>query len=112
MTESVITDQDIDLTRYLPSDEDGLGSSRPLSWRVWNRVRMWFIVCPWAGIQDVFKAIIAREYLATVKKQSEYGDAVFDIISRHQRGKTGPADHGETPGIYHGYLEELFEDAY
>ena len=33
-------------------------------------------------------AIIAREYLATVKSSPEYGDAVFDIINRHRGGKT------------------------
>lgn len=37
--------------------------------------------------QDVFKAIIAREYLATVKEQSGIRGCI-DIINRHQRGKT------------------------
>ena len=44
VTESVIADQDIDFNAvFAQSDEDGLGSSRPLSWRVWNRVRMWLL---------------------------------------------------------------------
>ena len=113
VTESVIADQDIDFNAvFAQSDEDGLGVLQALKLAGMEPGEDVVIVSI-GGIQDVFKAIIAREYLATVKSSPEYGDAVFDIINRHQRGEDPDRQtmvkHREYPM---DNAEELFEDAY
>ena len=111
--ESVIADQDIDFNAvFAQSDEDGLGVLQALKLAGMEPGRDVVIVSI-GGIQDVFKAIIAREYLATVKSSPEYGDAVFDIINRHRRGEKPDR---QTMVKHREYTvdnaEELFEDAY
>ena len=113
VTESVIADQDIDFNAvFAQSDEDGLGVLQALKLAGMEPGEDVVIVSI-GGIQDVFKAIIAREYLATVKSSPEYGDAVFDIINRHQRGENPDR---QTMVKHREYTmdnaEELFEDAY
>lgn len=113
VTESVIADQDVDFNAvFAQSDEDGLGVLQALKLAGMEPGKDVVIVSI-GGIQDVFKAIIAREYLATVKSSPEYGDVVFDIINRHQRGEKPDR---QTMVRHREYTmdnaEELFEDAY
>ena len=113
VTESVIADQDVVFNAvFAQSDEDGLGVLQALKLAGMETGKDVVIVSI-GGIQDVFKAIIAREYLATVKSSPEYGDVVFDIINRHQRGEKPDR---QTMVRHREYTmdnaEELFEDAY
>lgn len=113
VTESVIADQDIDFNAvFAQSDEDGLGALQAFKLAEITPGEDVSIVSI-GGIQDVFKAIIAQEYLATVKSSPEYGDIVFDIINRDQRGERMDEQTVLKHQIYTiDNAEESFDDAY
>lgn len=112
-TELVVADQDIDFNAvFAPSDEDGLGVLQALKLAGVEPGKDVVIVSI-EGIQDVFKAIIAEEYLATVGSDPEYGEAVFDLIEKHGKGEGIPRRVMTENQIYTvENAEELFEDAY
>lgn len=112
-TELVVADQDIDFNAvFAPSDEDGLGVLQALKLAGVEPGKDVVIVSI-EGIQDVFKAIIADEYLATVGSDPEYGETVFDLIEKHQNGEEIPRRIMTENQIYTAEnAEELFEDAY
>lgn len=113
VTEAVIADQDIDFNAvFAQSDEDGLGVLQAMKLAGVEPGKDVAIVSI-GGVQDVLKAIIAQEYLATVKSNPEYGDIVFDIIARHQKGEAPKKRTTVEHQIYTiENAEELFEDAY
>lgn len=112
-TELVVADQDIDFNAvFAPSDEDGLGVLQALKLAGVEPGKDVVIVSI-EGIQDVFKAIIANEYLATVGSDPEYGEEVFDLIEQHEKGEPIPRRVMTKNQIYTGEnAEELFENAY
>lgn len=112
-TELVVADQDIDFNAvFAPSDEDGLGVLQALKLAGVEPGKDVVIVSI-EGIQDVFKAIIAEEYLATVKSDPEYGEPVFELIEQQENGEPVSRRVITENRIYTvENAEELFEDAY
>lgn len=112
-TELVVADRDIDFNAvFAPSDEDGLGVLQALKLAGVDPGKDVVIVSI-EGIQDVFKAIIAEEYLATVKSDPEYGEPVFDLIEKRERGESVPRRVLTANRIYTvENAEAFFEDAY
>ena len=86
-TELTVADQEIDFNAvFAPSDEDGLGALQALKLADVQPGRDVALVSI-GGIQDVVKAIITEEYLATVKSSPDYGRVVLDLVRRHDAGE-------------------------
>lgn len=86
-TELTVADQEIDFNAvFAPSDEDGLGALQALKLADVQPGRDVALVSI-GGIQDVVKAIITEEYLATVKSSPDYGRVVLDLVRRHDVGE-------------------------
>lgn len=70
---------------FAHSDEDGIGVLNAMKVSGYLDEHKVDIVSV-DGVQDVFKAIIAKEYLATVYSNAKLGDVAFDIIGQMERG--------------------------
>lgn len=72
---------------FAHSDEDGLGALNAMKVSGYLENHNVEIVSV-NGTQDVIKAIIADEYLATVQSSAKLGQVVYDIIGQMERGFT------------------------
>ena len=74
---------------FAHSDEDGLGALQAL--KIAGRKPMEeVVIVSINGVQDVLKAIIAEEYLATVESSPELGRITVEVIFLHQKGVQPP----------------------
>lgn len=113
MTELTLAEEGIDFNAvFAPSDEEGLGVLQALKLAGVKPGKDMTLVSI-EGIQDVLKAIIAQEYMATVKSDPEYGDIIFDLIEKYREGKTVSKEVLLPNDIYTGNnAEERFQYGY
>ncbi len=74
---------------FAQTDEDGLGALQALKIAGISPEKDVKIVSI-GGVQDVLKAIIAKEYLATIESSPKLGFIAVDIIDQIERGFTPP----------------------
>lgn len=75
---------------FAHSDEDGLGALQALKGAGMDPGKNISIVSV-NGVQDVLKAILAGEYLATVENNPKLGYVVFEVIDQMERGTVPPS---------------------
>lgn len=111
--EKVIAEQEVEFQAiFSVSDEDGLGALQALK-LAGRKPGKDTILISIEGVQDVLKAIIAEEYLATVESNPRLGFIAFDIIKQMERGYQPPERVFVPYQVYDlSNAEELFEMAY
>ena len=111
--EQLLAEHTIDFNAvFAPTDEDGLGVLQALK-LAGAKPGKNIVIVSIEGIQDVLKAIIAEEYLATVKSDTDYGKAVFDLIEKCENNEPVPRHITTKNQIYTiKNAEDVFENAY
>lgn len=111
--EKVIAEQEVEFQAiFSVSDEDGLGALQALK-LAGRKPGKDTVLISIEGVQDVLKAIIAEEYLATIESNPRLGFIAFDMIRQIERGYQPPKRVFVPYQVYDlSNAEELFEMAY